>query len=191
MSTVSSLDPRRSRRAGLRWALPLVLAFTFVTAACTSESDDTASPSTSPTPSSSAASRAPASENPSSPSERTANSTPIRITIGDTVLSARLWDNATARDLVRQLPVTVEFSDLMNAEKAGHLPRDLSTDGMPEGDDPQSRDIGYYAPWGNLVFYYGDVDYWDGIVRIGQFDGDVDAIADQPDGFRARVELAR
>ncbi|MCL8011302.1 cyclophilin-like fold protein [Streptomyces sp. AS02] len=191
MTTVSSLDPRRSRRARLGWALPFVLAFTFVAAACTSDSGDTAAPSGSSTASSSSASSAPASGGSSSPSEGAADSTPIRITIGDTVLSARLWDNATARDLIRQLPVTVEFSDLMNAEKAGHLPQELSTDGMPEGDDPRPRDIGYYAPWGNLVFYYGDVDYWDGIVRIGQFDGDVDAIADQPDGFRARVELAR
>lgn len=186
MTTVSSVDPRRSHRARLGWALAFVSAFTFVGAACTGDSADTASPSAS-----SSASSAPESESPSSPGGRTADSTPIRVTIGDTVLSARLWDNATARDLIGQLPVTVEFSDLMDAEKAGHLPQELSTDGMPEGDDPRPRDIGYYAPWGNLVFYYGDVDYWDGIVRIGQFDGDVEAaIADLPDGFRARVELA-
>ncbi len=52
-------------------------------------------------------------------------------------------------------------------------PPKLSTDDAPAGDDPFPRDIGYYAPWGNLVFYDGDVGYFSGIVRIGQFDGDM------------------
>ena len=51
-------------------------------------------------------------------------------------------------------------------------------------------DIGYYAPGGNLVFYYGDVGYWPGIVRIGAFSSGVDAIADITDEFVATVERA-
>ncbi|MEU5046871.1 cyclophilin-like fold protein [Streptomyces griseorubiginosus] len=114
----------------------------------------------------------------------------MRVTIGDTVLRGQLWDNATARDLIPKLPVTVEFSDHQNLEKTGPLPEELSTQGMPQGEDPRPRDIGYYAPGGDLVFYYGDVGYYDGILRIGQFEGDMDAIANQADGFTARVELA-
>jgi hypothetical protein len=110
--------------------------------------------------------------------------------MGGTVLTGRLWDNAPARDLIEKLPVTVEFSDHLNMEKTGELPEELSTEGMPEGEDPRPRDIGYYAPGGDLVFYYGDVGYHDGILRIGQFDGNMDAIADQEDGFTAAVELA-
>src|SRR5215213_2140080 len=47
-------------------------------------------------------------------SDQDANSsegTPIRITFGDTVLTARLHDNATARDLAAQLLLTLTFSD--------------------------------------------------------------------------------
>ena len=40
--------------------------------------------------------------------------------------------------------------------------------GVPAGDDPEINDIGYYAPSGDLVLYYGDVGYWNGIVRIGR-----------------------
>lgn len=119
-----------------------------------------------------------------------AGETQIRVIIGNTVLTGRLWDNATARDLIAQLPLTLTFSDFNSLEKIAPLPRKLSTEGVPAGDDPLPRDIGYYAPWGNLVFYYGDVDYFNGIVRIGQFDGDMDAISSQTGDFSARIELA-
>jgi hypothetical protein len=62
-------------------------------------------------------------------------------------------------------------------------------DGVPGGDDPAPRDIGYYAPSGDLVFYYDDVGYFPGIVRLGQFDGSVDAIQSQTGDFAATVEL--
>jgi hypothetical protein len=112
------------------------------------------------------------------------------VTLGGTVLTGWLWDNATARDLIAQLPLTLTFSDFNRLEKIGQLPRELSMEGVPAGDDPSPRDIGYYAPSRDLVFYYGDVGYFNGIVRIGQFDGSVDAIASQTGDFTARIELA-
>ena len=104
------------------------------------------------------------------PDQRATSETPIRVIIEDTVLTGRLWDNATARDLIAQLPLTLTFRDFNSVEKIAQLPRKLSMDGVPAGDDPFPRDIGYYNPSGNLVFYYDDVGYFTGIVRIGQFD---------------------
>jgi hypothetical protein len=112
------------------------------------------------------------------------------VIVGDTILTGRLWDNATARDLIAQLPLTLTFRDFNGVEKIAQLPRKLSMDGVPAGDDPFPRDIGYYAPSGDLVFYYDDVGYFNGIVRIGQFDGSVEAIANQRGDFPARIELA-
>jgi hypothetical protein len=117
--------------------------------------------------------------------------TQIRVVIGDTVLTGRLWDNATARDLIAQLPLTLTFRDFNELEKISQLPRKLSMDGVPAGDDPFSRDIGYYNPSGDLVFYYGDIGYFNGIVRIGQVDGTMDALTSQTDDFTARIELAK
>jgi hypothetical protein len=62
--------------------------------------------------------------------------------------------------------------------------------GVPAGDDPFPCDIGYYNPSGNLVFYYDDVGYFTGIVRLGQFDGSMEAITSQTGEFTARIELA-
>jgi hypothetical protein len=117
--------------------------------------------------------------------------TPIRVIIGDTVLTGRLWNNATARDLIAQLPLTLAFRDFNSVEKIGQLPRKLSMDGVSAGDDPFPRDVGYYNPSGNLVFYYDDVGYFTGIVRIGQFDGSMDVIVSQTGNFTARIELAK
>lgn len=113
----------------------------------------------------------------------------LRVVIGDTTLTGRLFDNATARDLASQLPMTLTFGDLHGVEKGAPLPRKLSVDGMPAGDDPQVGDLGYWAPDGNLVLYYGDVAYWNGIMRIGHLDGDMDALAALSGDFSATVEL--
>jgi hypothetical protein len=112
------------------------------------------------------------------------------VTVGDTALTGQLWDNATARDLTAQLPLTLTFRDFNELEKISQLTRKLSMDGVPAGDDPFPRDIGYYAPTRDLVFYYGDVGYFNGIVRLGQFDGDMAAITSQTGDFIVKIELA-
>ena len=115
--------------------------------------------------------------------------TPIRITFGDTELTARLDDNATARDLAAQLPLTLTFRDHNNVEKTAPLPRELSLEGAPEGHDPAAGDIGYWAPGGDLVFYYdSDAPFFNGIVRIGEFDGEMDAIERQSEDFSVTIE---
>jgi hypothetical protein len=80
------------------------------------------------------------------------------------------------------------FKDFNHVEKVATLPRRLSTDDAPAGADPDIGDIGYYAPWGNLVFHYGDVGYWNGIVRIGGFDTTMELIEHQDDNFQVTIE---
>ena len=117
--------------------------------------------------------------------------TTIRITVADQNITADLADNPTARDLAEQLPLTLRFRDFNRVEKIAELPRPLTMEGVPAGDDPEINDIGYYAPSRNLVFYYGDVGYFDGIVRIGRFgNSDIDLIQHQPDGFEVTLEQA-
>jgi hypothetical protein len=117
--------------------------------------------------------------------------TMIRIIIGGQSVTAQLADNPTARDLAGQLPITSSFRDLNQVEKIAKLPRPLTRDGAPDGDDPEIGDLGYYAPSQDLVIYYGDVGYWDGIIRIGHFDtAQTDLVERQADGFQATVETA-
>jgi hypothetical protein len=58
--------------------------------------------------------------------QRATSESPIRVIIGDTIIPGRLWDNATARDLSAQLPLTLAFRDFNSVEKIAQLPRKLS-----------------------------------------------------------------
>jgi hypothetical protein len=126
--------------------------------------------------------------------ERDANSErgiAIRIRVGEAELSGRLEDNATARDLAAELPLTLRFRDHNTVEKTAPLPRRLNTDGAAAGHDPAGGDIGYWAPDGDLVLYYDSTaPYWDGIVRIGRLEADVAALRRQRGEFSATVERA-
>ncbi len=119
-----------------------------------------------------------------------AEDTPVRLTIGTTVLTARLHDNPAARDLVEQLPLTLTFRDLNGVEKIARLPRVLTMDGVPAGDDPDILDIGYYAPSNDLVLYYGEVGFWNGIVRIGRYGADTEQVRGLADGATITIERA-
>ena len=114
----------------------------------------------------------------------------IQITIGDETFRATLDDSVASRDLVAQLPVTLEMSDHGSVEKTGPLRSPLSLDGQPAGADPDVGDLGYYAPGNDLVLYYGDQSYFDGIVVLGQLDaGAAEAIAAMDGTVTATVTL--
>lgn len=180
--TVVIMPGQRSALGGrlTRLATPSLAA--LLSGACAG-TDHTASGSTDPTTSASTAT-------PSvTPTMKEPAVTVIRITVNDQTFTAQLADHPTARDLVDQLPLTLRFRDFNRVEKIAQLPRPLTMDGVPAGDDPEINDIGYYAPSGGLVFYYGDVGYWNGIVRIGRLDAeDMSVIERQPDGFLLKIE---
>ena len=94
------------------------------------------------------------------------------ITIGNQRFTAKLDDSAASRDLLAQLPQTVEMSDHGGVEKTGPLRSPLALDGQPDGADPDVGDLGYYAPGNDLVLYYGDQSYYSGIVILGELEGD-------------------
>lgn len=118
------------------------------------------------------------------------NAMKIRCTIGDTVLTATLDDNATSRDFTAMLPLTLTMSDYAGTEKiTPKMFRKLSTSGAPAGYDPSVGDITLYAPWGNLALFYQDFHYADGLVYLGRFDGDdIKALASMRGDFEMHVE---
>ncbi|BBY26845.1 cyclophilin-like fold protein [Mycolicibacterium sediminis] len=113
----------------------------------------------------------------------------LRLTVDGRDVGAGLADNPAARDLAGLLPLRLSFRDLNGVEKIARLPRPLTTDGVPGGSDPEVADIGYYAPTSDLVLYYGDVGFYDGIVNVGRFDAEaVEWIGSRPDGAAVTIE---
>ncbi|OZC57186.1 hypothetical protein CH289_04425 [Rhodococcus sp. RS1C4] len=106
------------------------------------------------------------------PSEAVANESSSRIVIevGGRTVIGNLNDSAASRDLLDQLPLTIEMSDHGSVEKTGPLPAELSTSDSPSRADPNPGDVGYYAPGDDFVLYYGDQVEFPGIVILGRMD---------------------
>jgi hypothetical protein len=70
------------------------------------------------------------------------------------------------------LPLTLEMTDHGGVEKTGALPSPMALDGQPAEADPDVGDVGYYAPGDDLILYYGDQSYFNGIILLGHLEGD-------------------
>lgn len=111
----------------------------------------------------------------------------LRITIADTILTARLEAGQAARDFAAQLPLTLELSDYHQTEKIAQLPRKLNLRGEPDGYTPRTGDIAFYAPWGNIALFYQDFGYSKGLVKLGHITGDLGVLR-QPGPYTALIE---
>src|SRR5256885_8075713 len=77
----------------------------------------------------------------------------IRISIADEVVIATVADNATARDFVSVLPLSVSMKDLFGREKYGDLPKALAENG-PKKNRYEVGDIAYWSPDQQFAIYY-------------------------------------
>lgn len=97
----------------------------------------------------------------------------VRIMFNGASMVATLYDNPSARDLAAMLPLALAIDDYSNNEKIAHLPRKLTGEGSGPFGNEAPGDICYYAPWGNLAFFYGSYRYSAGLIRLGRIDGDI------------------
>ncbi len=97
------------------------------------------------------------------------NRTSVDVTIGE--------DNPAVRDFLSMLPLTITVEELAAREKISYLPRELSHRGSP-GSDPESGDLIYFVPWGNLGFYYNaeGIGYSDETIHLGTYDAPLDQL---------------
>ena len=115
---------------------------------------------------------------PTTRSNSAPSSAPVRLKLssGEVELTATLRDTEAARGLLEQLPLMLTMRDHGGVEKTGPLPRALSIADEPDGADPAVADLGYYAPSNDLVLYYGNQSYYDGIVILGRLQGSLDRL---------------
>src|SRR3954451_12005083 len=105
-TTMSPFTTRRSRPPLRRHAAAVALLAAVSVTACGGADEDTEQAASSSDARTSAPSSSPTSREQDAGAS---HGTPIRITFGDTELTGRLLDNATARDLGAQLPLTLTF----------------------------------------------------------------------------------
>lgn len=95
-----------------------------------------------------------------------------------------LYDNPVADQIAGLLPLDLRFRHFNGVETLATLASPLRMAGVPQADAPDPGEIGYYAPGNTLVLYYGSPGRWPGLVRVGRFDFDLEALRDTADGTR-------
>lgn len=114
--------------------------------------------------------------------------TRIKLTFGDKEVIATMYDNPTSRDLLAKLPLTLTFKDYAGSEKIAYPPKALSIEDAPSGSDPNLGDLALYSPWGNLVIYYGDSGYANGLIILGHIKSGIENLATMDKEFTVKIE---
>lgn len=105
--------------------------------------------------------------------EENATGTSMRITVNGHTLTATLEDNATARAIAEQLPMTLPMMDLYGREMCYRFP-----DALP-ADNARTRgyevgEIIYYPPMHSFVIMYAQNDERFQMQSIGRIDSGVE-----------------
>lgn len=120
-------------------------------------------------------------------SDASASAAKIKLTFGENEAVVTLEDNATTRDFLSMLPVTLTFQDYAGSEKISYLSRSLSTDGAPSTYDPDVGDLILYAPWGNLAIFYRDAGRSSGPVPMGHVESGLEQLAAMNGNFEVTI----
>ncbi len=84
---------------------------------------------------------------------------------GNTTVFA-LNDSPAARDLYAQLPLTIKVENYSSNEKIFYPPKKLNTADTPMAD-AEAGTLAYYAPWGDVVMFYGRFGSAAGLYELG------------------------
>ncbi|HMQ94524.1 MAG TPA: cyclophilin-like fold protein [Amaricoccus sp.] len=115
--------------------------------------------------------------------------TAITVTVAGQTLTATLDDTTAGRDFAAMLPLNLVLADYHGIEKVADLPKRLDTSGAPDSYRPEAGDITVYAPWGNLAIFYKPFQSSRGLVRLGEFEGPIEALIRDGE-IPVRIELA-
>lgn len=97
--------------------------------------------------------------------EETARQIAVRSGNGEIIYE--LNDSKAAADLLAQLPLTMEAEDFSTNEKIFYPPRELDTADAPLAEGGAGT-LAYYAPWGDVVMFYGDYSENASLFELGQ-----------------------
>lgn len=84
---------------------------------------------------------------------------------GNTIVF-KLNNSQAAKDLYAQLPLSISVENYSNNEKIFYPPKKLNTTDTPQAD-AQVGTLAYYAPWGDVVMFYGSFGSAAGLYELG------------------------
>ena len=92
----------------------------------------------------------------------------IKFTFDEKEIIVKMEDNSAADDLVSKLPLTLDFEDYNGTEKISYLDSELDISDAPDACTPLAGTLAYYAPWGNLAFFYHDFRESPQLIPLGE-----------------------
>ena len=78
-----------------------------------------------------------------------------------------LNNSPAARDLYGQLPLSIKVENYGNNEKIFYPPQKLDTTDTPQANAHETGTLAYYAPWGDVVMFYGRFGAAAGLYTLG------------------------
>jgi hypothetical protein len=88
-------------------------------------------------------------------------------TNGNTVVF-ELNDSTAAKALYAQLPLSIAVENYGNNEKIFYPPEKLNTSDTPLAESCRVGTLAYYAPWGDVVMFYGSFGSASGLYVLGE-----------------------
>lgn len=104
---------------------------------------------------------------------------------GNTVL-IQLNDSSAAKSLYEQLPLTISVENYSSNEKIFYPPEKLDTADAPMAEGGAGV-LAYFAPWGDVVMYYGDFDKYPGLYELGNTTSGVENI----EGLTGELQISK
>ena len=78
-----------------------------------------------------------------------------------------LNNSPAARDFYAQLPLSIKVENYGSNEKIFYPPKKLNTTDTPQADGGKEGTLAYYAPWGDVVMFYGSFGSASGLYELG------------------------
>ncbi|WP_207309088.1 cyclophilin-like fold protein [Desulfobacter hydrogenophilus] len=90
----------------------------------------------------------------------------LNVTGNGKITVFELNGNAAAKDLYAQLPLSIKVENYSNNEKIFYPPQKLNINATPKAD-AKAGTLAYYAPWGDVVMFYGNFGSAPGLYELG------------------------
>ncbi len=91
----------------------------------------------------------------------------IRVEANDSTIVFLLNDSQAAKDLYKQLPLSIEVENFSSNEKIFYPPEELNISGAPLAEGGAGT-LAYYAPWGDVVMFYGSFSSNGSLFELGE-----------------------
>ncbi len=96
---------------------------------------------------------------------------------GGKTVRIRLNDSPAADSLYAQLPLSVELDNYSDNEKIFYPPTKLDTGDSPKAETGKPGTLAYYAPWGDVVLFYGNFRPNPELYELGKIESSIDEVA--------------